>query len=95
MVFDDKGMIKAVIVGVGGFLGLGEKDVALPLEKIKISKDENNNVKLTVEASREELENAPAFDKTLFVVKAPAAGSSTTTETTPAPSGGSSTTPQQ
>jgi hypothetical protein len=86
-------MIKAVIVGVGGFLGLGEKDVALPLEKIKISKDENNNVKLTVAASREELNNAPAFDKTLFVVKAPAAGSSTTT--TPAPSDGSSTTPQQ
>lgn len=95
MVFDNKGMIKAVIVGVGGFLGLGEKDVALPLEKIKISKDENNNVKLTVAASREELENAPAFDKTLFVVKAPAAGSSTTTTTTPAPSDGSSTTPQQ
>lgn len=95
MVFDDKGMIKAVIVGVGGFLGMGEKDVALPLEKIKISKDENNNVKLIVEATREELEKAPAFDKTLFVVKAPAAGSSTTT-TSPAPSGGSSTTtPQQ
>jgi hypothetical protein len=90
MVFDDKGMIKAVIVGVGGFLGMGEKDVALPLEKIKISKDENNNVKLTVEASRDELEKAPAFDKTLFMVKAPAAE----TPTTPAPSGGSSTTQQ-
>jgi sporulation protein YlmC with PRC-barrel domain len=93
MVFDDKGMIKAVIVGVGGFLGMGEKDVALPLEKIKITKDENNAVKLTVEASREELENAPAFDKTLFVVKAPVSGSPTTPTTTP--SGGSSTTPQQ
>jgi hypothetical protein len=92
MIFDDKGMIKAVIVGVGGFLGMGEKDVALPLEKITITKDENNAVKLTVQATRDELDKAPAFDKTLFVVKAPASGTSTTT---PAPSGGSSTTPQQ
>ncbi len=90
MVFDDKGMIKAVIVGVGGFLGMGEKDVALPLEKINITKDENNAVKLTVEATRDELDKAPAFDKTLFMVKAPAPDT-----TAPAPSGGSSTTPQQ
>jgi hypothetical protein len=91
MIFDDKGMIKAVIVGVGGFLGMGEKDVALPLEKITITKDENNAMKLTVQATRDELDKAPAFDKTLFVVKSPASGSSTTTPT--APSG--STTPQQ
>jgi sporulation protein YlmC with PRC-barrel domain len=89
MIFDDKGAIKAVIIGVGGFLGMGEKDVALPLDKITITKDENNAVKLTVQASKDELEKAPAFDKTLFVVKAPASGSSTTT--TPAPSGSSTT----
>jgi hypothetical protein len=93
MVFDHKGMIKAVIIGVGGFLGMGEKDVALPLEKITITKDENNAVKLTVPASRDELDKAPAFDKTLFVVKSPASGSSTTTTTT-APSGSSTTTQQ-
>ena len=92
MIFDDKGMIKAVIIGVGGFLGMGEKDVALPLDKITITKDENNAVKLTIQATRDELDKAPAFDKTLFVVKAPSSGSSTTTT---APSGGSSTTPQQ
>ena len=86
LIFDDKGMIQAVIVGVGGFLGMGEKDVALPLEKITVAKDENNAVKLTIQASREDLEKAPAFDKTLFIVKAPAA------ETPTQPSGGGSTT---
>jgi hypothetical protein len=94
MIFDDKGMIKAVIIGVGGFLGMGEKDVALPLEKITITKDENNAVKLTVQASRDELDKAPAFDKTLFVVKAPASSTTTTTTTTTAPSGSSTTTQQ-
>jgi len=94
LIFDDKGAIQAVIVGVGGFLGMGEKDVALPLDKITVTKDENNAIKLTVKASREELEAAPAFDKTLFLVKAPASGSSTTTPTTPS-GGGTTTTPQQ
>jgi sporulation protein YlmC with PRC-barrel domain len=92
LIFDDKGSIQAVIVGVGGFLGMGEKDVAVPLNKINVTKDENNAVKLTVQASREDLEKAPAFDKTLFLVKAPA-GDSTTMPTTPG--GGSTTTPQQ
>lgn len=78
LIFDDKGSIQAAIVGVGGFLGMGEKDVALPLSKITVTRDENNAVKLTVQATREELESAPAFDKTLFLVKAPAAGGTTT-----------------
>lgn len=89
IIFDEKGAIQAVIIGVGGFLGMGEKDVALPLNKIKVTRDENNAIKLTVEASREELERAPAFDKTLFLVKAPGTGPTTTQPN------GSTTTPQQ
>ena len=91
LIFDDKGMIQAAIVGVGGFLGMGEKDVALPISKIAVTRDETNAIKLTVQASREELESAPAFDKTLFLVKSPAPDT-TTPQTTPG--GGGSTTPQ-
>jgi sporulation protein YlmC with PRC-barrel domain len=90
LIFDDKGAIQAVVVGVGGFLGMGEKDVAMPLSKITVTRDENNAIKLQVQATREELDGAPAFDKTLFLVKAPASGSSTTAPAT-APSGSSST----
>jgi sporulation protein YlmC with PRC-barrel domain len=32
---DKNGSIKAVVIGVGGFLGVGEHLVAIPLEKIK------------------------------------------------------------
>lgn len=52
------------IIGVGGFLGIGEKDVAIPIEEITVVKDENNNLKLTVAATKEQLEAAPAFDRT-------------------------------
>jgi len=79
LVFDDKGSIQAVIVGVGGFLGMGEKDVALPLNKITVTRDETNAIKLTVQASRDELDKAPAFDKTLFAVKTPAPDTGTGT----------------
>jgi sporulation protein YlmC with PRC-barrel domain len=35
MLMDKSGNIKAVVVGVGGFLGVGEHLVAVPLDKIK------------------------------------------------------------
>lgn len=52
------------IIGVGGFLGIGEKDVAVPIEEITAVKDENNNLKLTIAATKEQLEAAPTFDRT-------------------------------
>jgi sporulation protein YlmC with PRC-barrel domain len=82
LIFDDKGSIQAVIIGVGGFLGMGEKDVALPLNKITVTREESNAIKLTVQASREELDQAPAFDKTLFKVKTPAPDTGTGTSGT-------------
>ncbi len=86
LIFDDKGMIQAVVIGVGGFLGMGEKDVAMPLNKITVTRDETNTIKLTIQASRDDLDKAPAFDKTLFRVKTPAPESTS-------PGGGGSTTP--
>jgi len=52
------------IVGVGGFLGIGEKDVAIPIGDITAMKDENNALRLTISASKEQLEALPVFDRT-------------------------------
>jgi len=52
------------IIGVGGFLGIGEKDVAIPIDELTAVKDENNNLRLTIAATKEQLEAAPAFDRT-------------------------------
>ena len=54
------------IVGVGGFLGMGEKDVAIPFADITVTRDENNLMRLTIAATKEQLEAAPAFDRTAF-----------------------------
>lgn len=52
------------IIGVGGFLGIGEKDVAVPIDQITVVKDDANNMRLTIAATKEQLEAAPTFDRT-------------------------------
>ncbi|TDR93856.1 PRC-barrel domain-containing protein [Enterovirga rhinocerotis] len=39
VILDDKGMAKAVVVGVGGFLGIGQKSVAMPWSAVTWSND--------------------------------------------------------
>jgi sporulation protein YlmC with PRC-barrel domain len=36
LIVDNSGKIQAVVIGVGGFLGLGERDVAVPFDQIKL-----------------------------------------------------------
>ena len=39
---DREGKITALIVGVGGFLGMGEKDVAVPFNAVQVTSKDNN-----------------------------------------------------
>lgn len=57
------GKIAAVIVGVGGFLGLGEKDVALPFDQVVAARDADGNLKLTTSMTKEALQSAPGYVK--------------------------------
>ena len=68
LVFARDGRVEAVIIGVGGFLGLGDKDVALPLDRLERTYDDSNRPKFTVQALRQDLEQAPAFDRTRLYV---------------------------
>jgi sporulation protein YlmC with PRC-barrel domain len=68
LVFDADSKVNAAVIGVGGFLGMGEKDVAVPLDKITVSKDENGAIKYVISATREQLDAAPAFDKTRMLM---------------------------
>ncbi|MGB6008471.1 PRC-barrel domain-containing protein [Castellaniella sp.] len=47
-----------VLIGVGGFLGIGAKDVGVPLEKVQINSQAKTAV---VHMSKKELEQAPAY----------------------------------
>ena len=57
------GKISAVIVGVGGFLGLGEKNVALPFEELTLATDTNGKLAASTSATKESLQSAPEYVK--------------------------------
>ncbi|MCW5689203.1 MAG: PRC-barrel domain-containing protein [Pseudolabrys sp.] len=70
------GKITAVVVGVGGFLGVGQKDVALPFENISVTRkaDSASIDKIKVSYTKDQLKDAPKF-----AYYEPASKSSTTT----------------
>ena len=57
------GKVSAVIVGVGGFLGMGEKDVALPYDQLVFANDVGGGLVVTTSATKESLETAPEYIK--------------------------------
>jgi sporulation protein YlmC with PRC-barrel domain len=62
---DRDGRVTAVIVSVGGFLGMGEKDVAVPFNAVRATK-KDNSMYLVMNATKDALKNAPGYkyDKT-------------------------------
>jgi len=95
LILEENGGIVAAVVGVGGFLGIGQKDVAVPLEKVTLTRDaaNNNEVRLTTTETAESLQAAPEF-MTLSDQQSAAdqtTTSSTATPAAPAPAGGATT----
>ncbi len=68
LVSDRGGKIVAVLIGSGGFLGLGEKDVAVRFEDLKLARDESDNVKIIADLNKETLAAAPDYE-TLYEQK--------------------------
>jgi sporulation protein YlmC with PRC-barrel domain len=60
---DSSGKVAAVIVGVGGFLGMGEKDVALPFNQLSFTRDADGGLVITAKVTKESLQAAPEWKK--------------------------------
>jgi len=62
LIIDNSGNVTSAVVGVGGFLGVGKKDVAVPFKDLKVvSRDDKDW--LVLNQTKEELKAAPAYDK--------------------------------
>lgn len=61
VVLSADGQVDVIVIGVGGFLGIGEKNVGVAFDAIEKSTDANGNAILVLDATAEELEAAPAF----------------------------------
>lgn len=60
LIVDKDGQIVAIVVGVGGILGMGEKDVAIGWDDVKKSGD-SDDLELQIDKSRDELRSAKEF----------------------------------
>lgn len=69
LVITPEGKVASVIVGVGGFLGIGEKDVAVEYDTIEWV-DRNGERWLVANMTREQLEAAEAFDRSTVYTEA-------------------------
>ena len=54
------GKVNALIIGVGGFLGMGEKDVAVPFNAVKHTV-KDGKVYLTLDTTKDALKAAPGL----------------------------------
>jgi sporulation protein YlmC with PRC-barrel domain len=80
LVISSDGDVEALVVGVGGFLGLGRKDVALEYDVAEWAERDGNEW-LIIPTNKEALEALPDFDRSAFT---PQAASAEVGNTTPA-----------
>ena len=64
LLFDKTGRISAAVIGVGGFLGMGEKSVAIPFSLLSFTADAAGKRVVTIALSKERLQAAPSFQPT-------------------------------
>ena len=57
---DQSGKITGLVIGVGGFLGAGEKDVIVPFTAVKSSKKDDKWY-LTLDETKDSLKNSAGF----------------------------------
>ena len=61
VIVDKSGKVASLIIGVGGFLGAGEKDVAVPFDAVHVTTKDNNKWYLVMNATKDHLKNTPGF----------------------------------
>ncbi len=61
ILLDKNGKVAAVVVGVGGFLGIGEREVAVAFDSLQTSRDKDGKDVLTMNVTKDSLKTAPAW----------------------------------
>jgi hypothetical protein len=53
--------VEGFLIGVGGFLGIGEKTVALKMDRLKMTPGANGAMEFSMDMTKDELKNTPTF----------------------------------
>jgi sporulation protein YlmC with PRC-barrel domain len=62
LIMDNSGTVTTAVVSVGGVLGVGKKDVAVPFKSLKVASRDGKDW-LVLNQTKEDLKMAPAYDK--------------------------------
>jgi len=62
LVMKKTGDVAAAVVGVGGFLGIGEKNVGVPFAELQLSKVDGDETRAVLAATKDQLKAAPSFE---------------------------------
>ncbi|WP_295556520.1 PRC-barrel domain-containing protein [uncultured Hyphomicrobium sp.] len=61
LILGPDGKISNAVIGVGGFLGMGEKLVAVAFSDLQLNRDADGTMRVTINSTKEALESAPDF----------------------------------
>ena len=62
IILDKDGKVAAVVLDVGAFLGIGGKYVAIGMNDLKITQDNNNKPRFAVDMTKDQLKAAQAYE---------------------------------
>ena len=60
VILDKDGKVAAIVIGVGGFLGMGERQVAVDFKSVRVSHEGNSTV-VMFNATKDGIKSAPAW----------------------------------
>ena len=68
VVLSHDGQVRALVIGVGGFLGMGEQDVAVTMDQITFASDPDdaNEMYVVVNTTAEMLKTSPAYQRDMM-----------------------------
>jgi high-affinity K+ transport system ATPase subunit B len=64
LLFDKTGRVTVAVLGVGGFIGIGDKSVGVPFSSLGFSTGKDGKRVVTVALTKQALQAAPAFNAT-------------------------------
>jgi Uncharacterized conserved protein len=62
LILSPDGKTQQAIIGVGGFLGMNEKNVAVPFSELKFTRKDDGSVHVMYESTKEALQSAPNYE---------------------------------
>jgi sporulation protein YlmC with PRC-barrel domain len=63
VLIDKDGKVAAVVIGVGAFLGMGERHAAVSFDWLQLTRDSDGNPLLRVNLTKDQLESAPEWKR--------------------------------